>query len=119
MGGTMNNEDLVQKILNIIPEDSVGRYDLLPVFKDNKLFVEIISTLASSHIGKVDYVAAPESIGWIIGSAMAKELDVGFVPLRKIDKLPYPKETLISQDYDGEYRISRKALEIKKLNFRR
>ena len=110
----MNNEELIKRLLAVIPQDSIGRYDLFPVFRDVDLFTDIIKNLSASYIGKVDYVAAPEAIGWIIGSAMARELNVGFIPLRKIDKLPYRKESLISQNYDGEYGVSRKALEIRK-----
>jgi len=47
-----------------------------------------------------------------MGSAMAKELNVGFVPLRKIDKLPYPKDVLVSQSYFDDSDTS-KALEAK------
>lgn len=43
---------------------------------------------------KVDYVAAPEAIGWILGTAIAKELGVGFIGVRKGDKLPYAKKRL-------------------------
>jgi len=108
----MENENLVKRLLNIIPKDSIGRYDLFPVFKDVDLFTDVIESLATPYIGKVDYVAAPEAIGWIMGSAMARKLNVGFVPLRKIDKLPYPKEKFVTQNYVG-YSEIRKALEIK------
>ena len=108
----MGNEILITRLLDTIPKDSIGRYDLFPVFKDADLFDEIIKTLAAPYRGKVDYVAAPEAIGWIMGTAMSRELRVGFVPLRKIDKLPYPKDILISQNY-VDYAEIRKALEIK------
>ena len=108
----MENENLIKRLLDTIPKDSVGRYDLFPVFKDVDLFTEIIQNLAAPFIGKIDYVAAPEAIGWIAGSAMARELGVGFIPLRKIDRLPYPKDILISQSY-VDYAEIRKSLEIK------
>ena len=108
----MQNENLVKRLLNAIPKDSIGRYDLLPVFKDMDLFTEIIKNLSAPYAGKIDYVAAPEAIGWIMGSAIARELDVGFIPLRKKDRLPYPKEVLISQSYI-DYSDKEKTLEIK------
>ena len=108
----MGDEDLIKRLIDIIPKDSIGRYDLLPVFKDVTLFAEIVQYLAAPYIGKVDYVAAPEAIGWIMGSAIARELSVGFIPLRKIDRLPYPKDILISQNY-VDYSDIRKALEVK------
>jgi len=109
----MQNENLVKRLLDVIPKDSIGRYDLFPVFKNTELFTEIIKHLAVPYIGRVDYVVAPEAIGWVMGSAMARELNVGFIPLRKIDKLPYPKEVLISQKY-VDYSDKEKALEIRK-----
>ena len=108
----MENKNLIKRLLDVIPKDSIGRYDLFPVFKDAELFNEITKKLAAPYIGKVDYVAAPEAIGWIMGSTIARELNIGFIPLRKVDKLPYPKEMLISQNYVDYFEV-RKALEIK------
>ena len=108
----MEKEKLVTRLLDTIPKDSIARYDLFPVFKEPELFNEISRSLSAPYAGKIDYVAAPEAIGWILGTAIAKELNVGFVPLRKIDKLPYPKEILISQNYIT-HPDKDKALEIK------
>jgi len=109
----MINDLLKKRVLAVIPKNSVGRYDLLPVFMDSKLFADIVNYLATPYIGKIDYVAAPEAIGWVLGSAMARALNVGFVPIRKIGNLPYPKDLLTSQDY-VDYSNKAKALEIKK-----
>jgi len=109
----MGNDSLAKKILDVIPKDSIGRYDLFPVFYDAELFKEVIQYLAAPYIGKVNYVASPEAIGWIIGSAMAKELNIGFIPLRKANGLPYQKELIISQKY-VDYSGKAKELEIKK-----
>ena len=109
----MKNEELVKRLLDTIPKGNIGRYDLFPVFKDYDLFTEIVKILSYPYIGQVDYVAAPEAIGWVIGSAIARELSVGFIPIRKIDKLPYPKEDLVSQKYI-DYSNKTKALEITK-----
>ena len=109
----MLNENLMKRLLDTIPKDSIGRCDLFPVFKDTALFTEIIKCLAAPCIWKVDYVAAPEAIGWVMGSAMARVLNVGFIPLRKADKLPYPKEMLFSQKY-VDYSDKEKTLEIRK-----
>jgi adenine phosphoribosyltransferase len=55
----------------------------------------------------VDYVVAAEARGFILGTALALELDAGFVPARKPGKLPH--ET-ISAEYILEYGIN--ALEV-------
>jgi adenine phosphoribosyltransferase len=109
----MSNQKLCERILEILPKDSIGRYDLLPAFMDKELFADIIGFLATPYTELIDFVAAPEAIGWVLGSAIAKELKVGFIPLRKVGNLPYAKETLVSQtylDYSGKI----KTLEIKK-----
>jgi len=109
----MSGQKLRDRIIGVLPKDSVGRYDLFPVFKDPVLFADCIRFLAAPYIGRVDYVAAPEAIGWILGSAMARELNVGFIPIRKVGRLPYPKDLLISQSY-VDYSNKPKALEINK-----
>ena len=96
------NKELADRILDVIPKDSIEIYDLLPVFKDRKLFTEIVKYLSAPYIGKIDIVASPEAIGWILGVAVAKELNAGFVPLRKGGKLPYPKENIISYTYTDD-----------------
>lgn len=49
---------------------------------------------------KIDVVAGIDARGFIIGSILAYELNVGFVPIRKKGKLPY---TTIEQEYELEY----------------
>jgi len=55
----------------------------------------------------VDLVVAAEARGFILGAALARELDAGFVPARKPGKLP--SET-VSAEYTLEYGID--ALEL-------
>ena len=50
--------------------------------------------------GAVDLVVGIESRGFIFGTALARELDVGFVPIRKPGKLP---ADAISAEYELEY----------------
>lgn len=56
---------------------------------------------------QVDFVVAAEARGFILGAALARELEAGFVPARKPGKLP--RET-ISAEYALEYGID--ALEV-------
>jgi adenine phosphoribosyltransferase len=55
----------------------------------------------------VDFVVAAEARGFILGGALARELEAGFVPARKPGKLPH--ET-VSAEYALEYGID--ALEV-------
>ncbi|NWH07761.1 MAG: adenine phosphoribosyltransferase [Alphaproteobacteria bacterium] len=49
---------------------------------------------------RIDKVAGIEARGFIIGGAIAHQLSIGFVPVRKKGKLPYKT---IAQSYDLEY----------------
>ena len=52
----------------------------------------------------VDYVAGIEARGFILGGAIAHELGLGFVPIRKKGKLP---GKTIGRDYQLEYGVDR------------
>lgn len=49
---------------------------------------------------KVDVIVGPEARGFIIGCPVAYALGIGFVPVRKPNKLP---REVISYEYDLEY----------------
>ena len=49
---------------------------------------------------RIDKVAGIEARGFILGGAVAHQLSVGFVPVRKKGKLPH---TVIGEDYELEY----------------
>jgi adenine phosphoribosyltransferase len=102
---------LLDRVEKVIGKDAIGRYDLIPVFKNIELFSEIIDVLAEPFVGKIDYVVAPESLGWILGVAISNKLKVGFVPLRKENKLPYPKEKILRVKF-VDYTKNSKTLEI-------
>ena len=75
--------------------------DITPLLADKDALSEAIDALVEPYKGtKIDHVAAVEARGFIFGSAVAKALDTGFVPIRKPGKLPYKTESL---SYDLEY----------------
>lgn len=49
---------------------------------------------------KIDKVVGAESLGFFFGMLLAQELNTGFVPVRKPNKLPFKT---ISASYDLEY----------------
>jgi adenine phosphoribosyltransferase len=71
------------------PKPGIVFKDLTPVFRDSAAMLKISSELAlpfrNTH---VTVVAGMEARGFIFGSLVARELDVGFIPLRKPGKLP-------------------------------
>ena len=101
----VENTDIINEIMDILPRNSIGKYDLLTLFAHKTVFDKIVKVLSLGFQNKVDYVAAPEAIGWILGTAIAIELGVGFLGVRKGNKLPYEREEIISThftDYSGQ-----------------
>lgn len=111
----MKNQTLVAEIREILPKESSGRYDLLPVFTEGKLFHNIVKHIAARFATEqIDLVAAPEALGFILGAAVAERLGVGFLGLRKAERLPYKKEALQIESYDTDYTKTEKTLGIYK-----
>ena len=83
------------------PKPGILFRDITPLLADKKAFATSVDALAEPFVGfDVDYVAAVEARGFIFGSAVAKALKVGFIPIRKQGKLPYRTESVT---YDLEY----------------
>src|SRR5688500_11073673 len=75
--------------------------DITTLLKEGPAFKSAISQLAARLKElQPDKVVAIESRGFIFGAPIAYELGVGFIPVRKLGKLP--AET-ISAEYDLEY----------------
>ena len=83
------------------PEPGILFRDITTLLEDPVGFrVTIDEMLKSLKDLKISKVAGIEARGFIIGGAIAYELGVGFVPIRKKGKLPWD---VISQDYQLEY----------------
>jgi len=75
--------------------------DITTLLKDPVGFRVTINEFVNRYTGvKIDRIAAIESRGFIVGAALAYQLGVGFVPIRKKGKLP--AET-VGHDYELEY----------------
>jgi adenine phosphoribosyltransferase len=87
------------------PKQGVMFRDITTLLKDAVGFRVTINEFVNRYTGmKIDKVAGIESRGFIIGAALAFQLGVGFVPIRKKGKLP--AET-IGHDYELEYGTDR------------
>ena len=87
------------------PKQGVMYRDITTLLKDPVGFRATINELVNRYTGaKIDMVAVVEARGFIIGAALAFQLGVGFVPIRKKGKLP--AET-IGHDYELEYGTDR------------
>ncbi|MFY2765463.1 adenine phosphoribosyltransferase [Arenimonas sp. MALMAid1274] len=80
--------DLIRDVPDF-PKPGIVFKDILPVLSDPAAFASAINALSDPWrtLG-LTAVAGIEARGFILGAAMARELGVGFVPLRKPGKLP-------------------------------
>lgn len=95
--------DLKKYIASIkdFPEKGIIFRDITPLMANGEAFAEACDQMLEfAKERKVDVVVGPESRGFIFGCPVAKDLRVGFVPVRKPNKLP--RET-ISYKYALEY----------------
>ena len=83
------------------PRPGIGFKDITPLLADAQALSGAVRALAelARPLG-ADCVIAAEARGFLLGPALALELDTGFVLARKPGKLPY--ET-ISAEYELEY----------------
>lgn len=100
---TINADALKQAIRNTpdFPKPGILFRDFTPILKDPALFEQALDWFAYQLQGKgVEYIIGIESRGFIIGAALAQKLKIGFVPARKMGKLPGLVERI---KYDLEY----------------
>ena len=79
-------------------EPFVGSGNLRKDAKSMKLMMEFLYEQFKNE--NVDYVAGIESRGFIFGAPLAEKLGVGFIPIRKPNKLP---ADTIKESYSLEY----------------
>jgi adenine phosphoribosyltransferase len=83
------------------PKPGIQFKDITTLLKDGPSFrAAIDGLLAAIGDRKVDAVVGMESRGFIFGAPVAYALGVGFVPVRKLGKLP---ADVVSVEYDLEY----------------
>lgn len=87
----MKPEIMQQYIYRVkdFPKNGIVFWDIMPLLANADAFSSSINSIVSFAQGKkIDKVLSPESRGFIFGSAVAKQLQSGFVCLRKEGKLP-------------------------------
>ena len=81
--------DLRSEIRRIPEFKGVVFWDITPLLRNKQAFRESVKKLADHFRGKnADIVVSSEARGFILGAAIAYELGLGFVPIRKKGKLP-------------------------------
>lgn len=96
----MNIKDSIRTIPDH-PKPGIQFRDVTTLFGDARAFRMAIDLLLHPFAGeRIDKVAALEARGFIMGGAIAHQLSVGFVPIRKTGKLPGPR---LAETYSLEY----------------
>ena len=101
-----NIEDTLKSTIRTIPNfpiEGIMFRDISPILSDGKLLKQIttkFSEIIRENNWKPDLILGPESRGFIFGSLLAADLEIGFIPVRKPGKLPSSK---IQIEYSLEY----------------
>ncbi|CAK8054189.1 adenine phosphoribosyltransferase [Eupransor demetentiae] len=83
------------------PEPGVEFRDISPLMGNGAAYKDAINQIVDfAKDLNVELIAGPESRGFIVGSPLAYALGVGFVPARKVGKLP---REAVSASYTLEY----------------
>ena len=96
----MNLKDYIASIPDF-PKEGILFRDITPLMADGEAFQEACDQMIefAKEVG-AEVVAGPESRGFIFGCPVAYKLKIGFIPVRKPNKLP---RKTVSYKYDLEY----------------
>jgi adenine phosphoribosyltransferase len=96
-------EQLKSKIRHVpdFPKPGILFYDITTLLRDPVGFRDAVDSMASPHKGRgIDLIVGIESRGFILGAAVADRIGAGFVPVRKLGKLPAER---VRATYNLEY----------------
>jgi adenine phosphoribosyltransferase len=100
MSQTKSVRDYIRTIVDF-PHEGILFRDVTTLISDPRGFRLAIDQMLHPYVGlQIDKVVGLEARGFIVGGAIAHQLSVGFVPVRKKGKLP---GAVISQAYELEY----------------
>jgi len=87
------------------PKPGILFRDITTLLGNPRAFRRAVDEMVQPYAGlRLDKVAGIEARGFILGGAIAHQLSVGFVPIRKKGKLPH---TVVGEDYALEYGTDR------------
>jgi adenine phosphoribosyltransferase len=97
----MKIEDALSLIRQVpdYPKPGILFQDITPLLANSQGLAAMVSEM-SKHANSADIVAGIEARGFILGSALALNINSGFVPMRKSGKLPFKT---FSEKYSLEY----------------
>ncbi|WP_374299574.1 adenine phosphoribosyltransferase [Ferrovibrio sp.] len=83
------------------PKPGIMFRDITTLLQDARGFRKTVDEMVQPFAGtRIDKVVGIEARGFILGGAIAHQLSIGFVPVRKRGKLP---SKTLSQEYQLEY----------------
>lgn len=95
MGSAEDSREAVAEIVRThlrdipdFPKPGVVFKDFTPLIADGPAMRALVVDIAGRYAGRVDVVVGIEARGFILGAAVAYELGLGMVPIRKAGKLP-------------------------------
>jgi adenine phosphoribosyltransferase len=102
-----NDDDNIARLRSALrdvpdfPKPGIIFKDITTILSSGPLFTAAIDTFLDANKGrKIDKIVGIDARGFIFGAAVAYQLGVGFVPIRKKGKLPYKTESMA---YSLEY----------------
>lgn len=100
----INSSEFIKQHIRTVPDwpqAGVQFRDITTLLQDPQIFRVLIDIFLARYAdAKLDLVAGMDARGFILGSVVAYELNIGFVPIRKKGKLPF---TTVSESYELEY----------------
>ena len=104
MGEALSPSDYIRKHIRTVPDwpaPGVQFRDITPLLANPRVFRVLIDQFVHRYFdARPDAIAGLDARGFIIGSVVAYELGVGFVPIRKKGKLPF---ATVEESYELEY----------------
>jgi len=83
------------------PKPGINFYDVSTLFRDARAFRSAVETMVERFNGeRIDALAGIEARGFVLASAMAYQMGVGLILVRKQGKLPAATE---AESYELEY----------------
>ena len=99
-----NASEYIKRHIRTVPDwpsPGVQFRDITPLLAKPRVFRVLIDQFVHRYFDvRPDAIAGLDARGFIIGSVLAYELNVGFVPIRKKGKLPF---TTVQETYELEY----------------
>jgi adenine phosphoribosyltransferase len=96
--------DYVRSHIRTVPDwpaPGVQFRDITPLLSNPRVFRVLIDQFVHRYFdARPTAIAGLDARGFIIGSVLAYELGVGFIPIRKKGKLPF---TTVAESYELEY----------------